>query len=227
MIVTWLGNASVSLESNRQKLYFDPFFPLETSEDIFITHGHYDHLYYVPGMSGCRVYCTKTPAERVKDARVISVGNTLRVGVFEIRVIKGRHTHFGASIAISTALRLLKEPRKLRFFAKVFRDFPENGETVMFDVRTEGKRVLIMGSLAIDPDAAYETGADCLLLPYQGYSDNLPVATTVVEHLKPKKVILDHFDDAFPPVSRQIDVAPFLKAVPYAVKPEPGIGIEI
>ncbi|MDR0915946.1 MAG: MBL fold metallo-hydrolase [Oscillospiraceae bacterium] len=227
MTVTWLGNASVVLESGGQRLYFDPFFPLGTAEDVFITHGHYDHLYYVPQMRGCRVRCTKTPAERVDGATVIRVGDVERVGAFEVRVLRGRHTRFGARLILSTALRVLKTPSKVPFFAKVIREFPENDETVMFDVRAEDKRVVVMGSLALDADTVYETGADCLILPYQGYSDNLAAALPIVRRLAPKMVILDHFDDAFPPVSQEIDVEPFLSAVECAVKPVMGVAITI
>jgi L-ascorbate metabolism protein UlaG (beta-lactamase superfamily) len=227
MTVTWLGNASIIIESAGQRLYFDPFFPLDNAEDVFITHGHYDHLFFVPDMRGCRVRCTKTPADLVRGAKVICAGDVEHIGVFEVRTIKSRHARFDLPLIINTLLRLLKTPKKIPFFIKVLRDFPENGETVMFDVRSGGKRVVVLGSLALDPGTEYEQGADCLILPYQGYSDNLAAALPVVHRLAPKSVILDHFDNAFPPISQKIDVSQILIAVPYAAKPKKGVAIEI
>ena len=62
MKITWFGTASILLESEGEKLLFDPFvqlaggsnpnsledFPADT--DICITHGHVDHLF------SCRIF---------------------------------------------------------------------------------------------------------------------------------------------------------------------------
>lgn len=56
MTITWYGTASIEIESGGEKLFFDPFIPLPGSStlidrdayadarDIFITHGHLDHI---------------------------------------------------------------------------------------------------------------------------------------------------------------------------------------
>ena len=74
MKITWFGTASILLESEGEKLLFDPFvhlaggsnpnsledFPADT--DICITHGHVDHLFFLPDLlaeQDITVYGTK------------------------------------------------------------------------------------------------------------------------------------------------------------------------
>ena len=56
MDIKWYGTASISIESNNEKILFDPFVPMLGSkidvhlddfinfDKIFITHGHFDHI---------------------------------------------------------------------------------------------------------------------------------------------------------------------------------------
>ena len=58
--ITWFGTASILIEACGQKLLFDPFVELnggsnpntledfEGVGDICVTHGHLDHLFFVP-----------------------------------------------------------------------------------------------------------------------------------------------------------------------------------
>ena len=52
-----------------------------------------------------------------------------------------------------------------------------------------------------------------LVLPYQGATELVSPALSIIETLHPKTVFLDHFDDAFPPISRHIDTKPLKKAL--------------
>ena len=54
---------------------------------------------------------------------------------------------------------------------------------------------------------------DLLVLPYQGASNLLTPAMQVIERLKPKAVLLDHFDDAFPPGSSAVDTSDIRRAL--------------
>ena len=83
------------------------------------------------------------------------------------------------------------------------------GETVFYEVSAEGKRVQIMGSLGLDPNTDYPTGADVLILPFQGRSDLEAYAAPIVRSLAPKQVLLDHYDDSFPPMTTQVETARF------------------
>lgn len=70
-----------------------------------------------------------------------------------------------------------------------------------------------MGSMNLDSNTEYPTGADALVLPLQGRSDQDTYALALVERLKPKAVLLDHYDDAFPPLSSQVDTSGFVRNV--------------
>ena len=48
-----------------------------------------------------------------------------------------------------------------------------------------------------------------MILPYSGNHDLVAEADRVVERLRPKRILLSHFDDAFPPMSRSVDTRPF------------------
>ena len=66
-------------------------------------------------------------------------------------------------------------------------------------------------------EVMYPTGADVLVLPYAGWVDNLPPAVRVIERLQPKRVLLDHWDDTFPPLSSSVDTAPLMRRYPDLV----------
>ena len=102
-----------------------------------------------------------------------------------------------------------------------------------FDVKAEHRELLILGSLALDPAETYPEGVDVLILPYQGNNDLPARAEEVLSRLRPKAVVLSHFDNAFPPMSRDVDLQPLKKLMaekfPHikVVKPTAGKAIEL
>ncbi len=89
-------------------------------------------------------------------------------------------------------------------------EYPEKGETLFYEVRAGGRRIQVMGSLGLCPEADYPTGADGLILPYQGRSDLVQYAWPLVQRLQPKALYLDHYDDSFPPLTATVDTEPFI-----------------
>ena len=73
------------------------------------------------------------------------------------------------------------------------------------------------GSLNLREEQEYPIGSDLLVLPYNGWEDNLPPAVRMIERLKPKKVLLSHWDNTFPPITSYIDRAPIRDAFPGLV----------
>lgn len=72
MKITWYGTASILLESEGERLLFDPFVELAGASnpnsledfvqetDICITHGHVDHLFFIPEIleqARCHGFC--------------------------------------------------------------------------------------------------------------------------------------------------------------------------
>ena len=231
MNITWLGTACIRVEAAGERFVFDPFVELPGAQNpnilgdfqkdpvIFLTHGHFDHAYFVPDLmdeGDVTVFCTKTPAQTLErfsenaDSVVqISPGDELKLGDCRITVYQGKHIRNDRRLILSTIFssRIFRHFRNFRFILYAARRFPEAGETVCFEVSAEDKRVMILGSLGLDPDVTYPDGMDLLILPYQGSSPEelLEQAERVIDRLRPRRIMLSHFDDAFPPVTQNVD----------------------
>ena len=225
MKITWFTTAAIRLEYGGESLLFDPFVPKSRMElldtyvkerHILITHGHLDHLRSLPDIlreSGAIVYCTQTPRESLIRKGVnascitqIAPGDKLNIGGHTVEVFRGRHIKFDAVLVAETIFRSLTRLGDAFEIMRLNREFPENGETVAFKVSNPDNNVLVLGSLGLDDSIDYGT-PDVLILPYQGRSNIEDVALEVVARIKPKIVFPDHFDNAFPPISRVIDTS--------------------
>ena len=70
--------------------------------------------------------------------------------------------------------------------------------------------------------------SDLLVLPYNGWEDNYPPAVRIIERLNPKRVVLDHYDDTFPPVTMPLDLSPLLdKYSGLVTTMEPGKAVTV
>ena len=241
MELTWYGTAALVLKEGERSIAFDPFcglpaggFQAEESElpyagefcrisDVFVTHGHFDHIYHIPAIYKDRpvhIRCTKTPKETlIKNG--IAPGCITRikpdyeetVGPFTVKAYQSRHCRFDLKLIVSTGLRVLRTGRAsaLARFLQLNARYPENGEILLYEAACNGKRVQVLGSLNLAEGIKYPIRADLLVLPYQGRSELESYALRMVDKLKPKAVALDHWDDAFPPVSAAVDTEKFEK----------------
>ena len=131
-------------------------------------------------------------------------------GHVRIGVLRGRHIEFRYRNIFDTLSpwRVLRHAGNLPFLYWANRIFKEAGEIVAFDIRAERREILLLGSLALDPEETYPENVDVLVLPYQGNNDLPARAREVLSRIRPKSVILSHFDNAFPPMSRTVDLRP-------------------
>ena len=244
MELIWHGTASLEVRCGAGKLLFDPFVPFRGSavqtrledfdgfSDIFVTHCHFDHVMDLPRLvqrnPGVLIHCTQAAYDQLhkkgkipeKNLDLLRFGDELTVNGFRVRLWHGKHAVLpkadGARIAgwFKSPARG-NVPRMLRAFF----GWDEADECVFYELEAEGKTLALMGSMNLRDEVEYPTGADLLVLPYNGWPDNLPPAKRIIGRLKPKAVVLDHWDDTFPPLTTPVDLEPILKAYPGLVTP--------
>ena len=233
MEIKWLGTASVLIKSKDAKIVTDPFpgIPADPEaeaymkevDNILVSHGHFDHICAIKDIypdKKINIYCTKTPKETLTRSGIdeklineISPGGSFETGDLKVDCFQGRHGVFDAKTVLSAAVRIFTHPARGRRILKLHRSHPENGETLFFEITDGGSRLQIIGSPGLDERTVYPTGADALVLAYQGRADLEDTVMPFIKRLAPKKVFLDHYDDTFYPMSSDVDVRGIVKRV--------------
>lgn len=241
MEITWYAAASLVLREGNTAIAFDPFFGMSigcftnqtltvlpkddfrTVTDVFVTHGHFDHIYHLPALCEglpFRIHCTPAPQKTllrrgVSSERIVlaAAGKTDRVSPFAVTAYQSRHCRYDVPIILQTVFRrrFFRHPIHLIRLLREMLCEKEAGEILMYEVSCGEKRIQILGSLGLDGNTEYPTDADVLILPFQGRSDLDKYALDIVRKLKPRSVLLDHYDNAFPPFSDEIPTENFLK----------------
>ena len=101
------------------------------------------------------------------------------------------------------AVALLRQTKKWKIKDDIF----------ALEISGGGKRVVVLGSAGMDKNTEYPTGADLLVFPYQGRADMDRTIVPFLTELVPRRVTIDHFDDAFPPVTHRVRTAGFVGTV--------------
>jgi L-ascorbate metabolism protein UlaG (beta-lactamase superfamily) len=218
----WLGAAGVELESGGQRLLVDPYLTrvpfrylffgrprpdrklilsrLLPARAVLITHPHYDHLFDVP------VVCTEfgTAAYGSPNAhailtafgipaeinRIVHTGDRFQEGPFSVGVYPGQHEKIGGRIPYTGELAArLKTPLKLSEFRM----------DCMYSYRVSAGGTSFLFWNTPDPAGAPE--ADVLVIT----AARVPKEWSgVIAKVKPKAVILIHWDDFFSRLDRPI-----------------------
>lgn len=230
--ITWYGTASVRISAGSSQLLIDPFFPypdskikvnenaFENCSNILVSHGHYDHISSINRIicKSTKVFCTETPYQTLLKKGInkrnlckIHAGSVFKIGDFKITAYKGKHIRFSIKMILKTLLTKRMLINRSGIITKIlnFASFPEKGETLCYLIEAYGKRVIILGSLALAENTVYPISADLALFPYQGIINIHKTASELISRLKPKSILLTHFDDTFPPFSSEIDTTIF------------------
>lgn len=235
MEITWYGTASLKIESEGSAVFLDPYisrnasFPpivssdLENINALLLTHGHFDHTADIPSLVYDRqvpVYASDETVKALsKREEYVSInfnsalpGKTYKAGKLLVTPYQARHVKFDIPLIAKTVLRIFKSLAfTIRPFAGVISDsfkYPE-GETFAWEVKSGKGTVLIFGSMGFADGIKYPK-PDLLVLPLQGHSRIFNIALEAIRRIKPSAVMLDHFDDSFPPVSDTINVNAFV-----------------
>ena len=241
MKIIWYGTASLVLQEGNTAIAFDPFFGLPAGSfthknlvslpkddfrgvtDVFVTHGHIDHIYHLPALCEAlpfRIHCTEAPRRTLMRRGVspdrIVLANPGKMDIlpsFAVTAYRSRHCRFDLPLILKTGFRrrFFRHPIHLIRFLREMMCFPEKDEILMYEVSCGGKRIQVLGSLGLDDNTDYLTDADLLILPFQGRSDLDEYALRIVKRLRPRAVLLDHYDDTFPPISDDIYAENFIK----------------
>ncbi len=258
MRIKWYGTASLLLESGNTRLLIDPYLkqynralpplPVDeaaTADAIFITHPHLDHFrdvgVFLSSVKKCFVSeegIAHAIANGIPDGNMIpyAANEKLEVGDFSVRVFQSRHCKFDAATVLSVALNpftyfrfsdgvaLLKETKRYKISADGI---------YALEFSAEGKRVMVLGSAGMDENTEYPDGADLLVFPYQGRARMHRYMIPFLKTFRPKAVMIDHFDDAFPPLTHTIGTKKFAptvkKVLPDArtIVPEENVWYEV
>ncbi len=229
MKITWYGTATVGIDDGKTKLLFDPFVRMnkhiETTpiegfvgfDAVFVTHGHFDHIYSIPELAqkdeAVPFYCTATPKKSLtemgvpeKRINVIAPDDTVQIGDYTIRARRFRHIIFDPIYILSVVPKCVVGFPRLLWQAGQNRKMPEGGEIVAYEIEAHGKKIFLTGSFREHPDEVYPEDVDLLILA-NGGSVFVPEKTKdFIDRYRPKKIFVDHFDDAFPPLTRNVSV---------------------
>lgn len=194
--------------------------------DILISHCHFDHLSSVPAILAHHpaiIYCTECGLRALKrvgcptDTVVtITSGSKFDIKDVHIKVFKGRHIHFDKDLVLKTLTpsRIIAGKETILKTIYLLDKYRESHETIIYDIHVSNNlsedqdlHIQFLGSLSLYQGEAYPTGADYLVLPYQGNTHLADIARDVIEHLQPKCLIASHFDNAFPPLSSSVDLS--------------------
>jgi L-ascorbate metabolism protein UlaG (beta-lactamase superfamily) len=238
MKLQWLGTAGFKVETGDNVFLIDPYLtrnarampqqPMQTRElpdagQIFITHGHFDHLHDVPAIMAqgtSAVYCSEVAAatllregaDRGRVHTVTSDGYAADFGGYTAQAFFSRHVKFDIPLVARTLCRVGLAYRRL---SAILRGYPP-GQVLSWRFTIGGYTVHHFGSGGSPPEELQRLAprpTDLLLVPLQGHTHICDIALEYVRVLKPRLVIPHHQDDFYPPISTYVDIAPFVAQV--------------
>lgn len=258
MKIAWYGTATLMLACGDTRILIDPYVrqydkqqapvpvdALSAADAVLITHPHLDHFADIGTFleAGAKeVYVSENGIRHaaaqgipIGEMRPLAAGDEFRVGEMTVRAYQSRHCKFDLwtvlSVALSPrtylhagdAIALLRETKHWKITDDIF----------ALEISGGGKRVMVLGSAGMDEGTEYPKDADLLVFPYQGRAGMHRYMKRFLQRFRPRAVMLDHFDDAFPPLTHTIGTRKFVpaaRAFDRAIRawvPEMGVWYEV
>lgn len=238
MKIKWYGTASLMIEGGNTRILVDPYLkgfnrklpPIameeaRTAQAIFITHPHFDHFSDIGAFMEAGIHPVYVSENGIRNAQEngiladgmlpIEPNMSIWVGDIRIRTFQSRHCKFDAA----TILKILFSPRTYCRFGtavkilNIIKKYKIEDDIYALEFSHGGKRIMVLGSAGIDENTEYPEGADLLVFPYQGKSNMHKYLRGFLDELQPKAVMIDHFDDSFPPFTRSVNIKHFAPTV--------------
>lgn len=238
MKLQWLGTAGFQVHTGEYTFLIDPYLsrnpkarPVQTMQphdirnagQIFVSHGHWDHIHDIPAITKhnqCSIYCSKTAANTLRKKGVESRhihevredGYTIDFEGYQAQAFFSRHIVFDIPLAVRTLRNIGSSWPQLM---KMHAGYPQ-GQVLTWRFRINGYTIHHFGSAGASSKELQRfagTTNDVLLVPVQGHTRICDIALEYVRRLKPRMVIVHHHDHFYPPISSEIDITPFIKAV--------------
>ncbi len=238
MKIKWYGTATLLIESGGTRLLIDPYLkPLNrklppvnveeaaTARAVFVTHPHTDHFTGTDAVTSRgvkEVYVSENGIRHagengmdVSPMLPLRANELHRIGDLTVRTYQSRHCKFDAATVLRIVFSLrtwAMFPRGVRLLREIKR-FRIGDDIYALEISDGEKTVMVLGSAGLDADTVYPQNVDLLVFPYQGRVRMDRYMRPFLEVLRPKAVMLDHFDNAFPPFTHRVNTKKFQAAL--------------
>ncbi|MCQ2463017.1 MAG: MBL fold metallo-hydrolase [Clostridia bacterium] len=229
MDVKWYGTATIGIKENGNEILFDPFlrrnpFLKNTTgidgftgrKAIFVTHGHFDHIWDIPAIlnmdKDVTVYCTQVAADNLikqgadsSRLHIIEHGDKIETDGLTVTAYKAKHIVFDAGYIAQVFARCVFLCPVLFKLVAWNHQCPLKDEILIYEIDNGEKRVMLSGSFGWFEDIEYPENADMFVLAHGGSTRVPKLVSPFIAKTKPKKILMDHWDDAFPPLTRRVN----------------------
>ncbi|MFA5399314.1 MAG: MBL fold metallo-hydrolase [Dehalococcoidia bacterium] len=241
MRLQWLGTSGFKIETDEVSFLIDPYLarnalarPVQTlrpedisdASQIFITHGHFDHVSEVPAIMAAgksQAFCSETAAstlirdgaDRDRIHAMASDGFSIDFGAYRAEAFFSRHVKFDIPLVVRTLWRIGPSGYCRISKTGISSSYPL-GQVLSWRFTINGYIIHHFGSAGSTADELKRLSArplDLLLVPLQGNTRICDIALEYVRVLKPRLVIPHHQDDFYPPISSAVDIRPFVMKV--------------
>ena len=238
MRIKWYGTASLLIEGGCTRILVDPYLkqynpalphlPVEeaaAADAAVITHPHLDHFsdigtFLQAGLK--EVFVSENGIAHARDQGIsvdrmtaIAANEQLCIGEMKVRILQSRHCRFDAATVLGVLFsrRTYLHAKDAISLLRQTKDFKITDDIYALEFIHEQKHIVVLGSAGMDENTQYPQGADLLVFPYQGRAGMHRYMRHFLEVFRPKAVMADHFDDAFPPLTSKIDMKKFAPVV--------------